>query len=58
MVHRVDRVAAGESSVRVSVATPHRQEAFEAIQRIVDELKARAPIWKKEFYADGTARWL
>jgi molybdopterin synthase catalytic subunit len=58
VVHRVGRVAAGESSVRVSVATPHRQEAFDAIRYIVNALKERAPIWKKELYADGTSRWL
>lgn len=58
VVHRIGRVAAGESSVWISVATAHRQEAFAAIRHIVDALKERAPIWKKEFYADGTARWL
>ena len=57
LVHRVGRLAIGETSVAVAVASPHRAEAFEACRFAIDELKATVPIWKKEYYADGTA-WL
>jgi molybdopterin synthase catalytic subunit len=58
VAHRVGDVSAGEVSLIVVVRAPHRERAYAASQSIVDELKRRAPIWKKEFYADGTARWL
>jgi len=57
LVHRVGRLAIGETSVAVAVASPHRAEAFEACRFAIDELKATVPIWKKEYYSDGTA-WL
>jgi molybdopterin synthase catalytic subunit len=57
LVHRVGRLAIGETSVAVAVASPHRAEAFEACRFAIDKLKATVPIWKKEHYADGTA-WL
>lgn len=58
VAHRVGDVPSGEASLIVVVRAPHREAAYAASQSIVDELKKRAPIWKKEFYADGTARWL
>ncbi|HWH23311.1 MAG TPA: molybdenum cofactor biosynthesis protein MoaE [Candidatus Limnocylindria bacterium] len=57
LIHRVGRVAVGEPSVVVGVAAPHRAAAFEACRYAIDELKARAPIWKAEHYADGSV-WL
>ncbi len=57
LVHRLGRLEIGEPSVAVAVASPHRAEAFAACRFAIDTLKARVPIWKKEFYADGTA-WL
>jgi molybdopterin synthase catalytic subunit len=57
IVHRLGRLEIGEASVAVAVASPHRAEAFEACRYAIDTLKATAPIWKKEFYADG-AVWL
>jgi molybdopterin synthase catalytic subunit len=57
IVHRLGRIEIGEASVAVAVASPHRGEAFEACRYAIDTLKATAPIWKKEFYADG-AVWL
>ena len=56
--HRTGRVAAGEPAVWVGVAALHRREAFQACERIIDELKARLPIWKKEMYTDGNSRWM
>ena len=55
--HRLGPVAPGEASVAIIVAAPHRAEAFEACRYAIDELKARAPIWKAERFADGSV-WL
>jgi molybdopterin synthase catalytic subunit len=57
IVHRTGDVAVGESSVIIAVASPHRQHAFEACGYAIEELKARAPIWKAERFADGSV-WL
>jgi len=57
MVHRLGRLEIGEASVAVAVASPHRAEAFAACRFLIDTLKAQVPIWKKEYYRDGTA-WL
>ena len=57
LVHRVGRLAAGEQIVFVAVATRHRAEAFQAAHFLIDQLKTRAPFWKKEHCPDG-ARWL
>ena len=57
LVHRLGRIEVGEASVAVAVSSPHRAEAFAACRFAIDTLKARVPIWKKEFYADGSA-WL
>lgn len=51
--HRIGTLKPGEIAVVVAVSTPHRKESFEACQFIVDELKAKAPIWKKEVFEDG-----
>lgn len=56
-VHRIGVVPAGEPSVVVGAATPHRDEAFVACRWLIDELKARVPIWKCERYADGSREW-
>lgn len=58
VVHRVGRVELGEASVAVAVSSPHRQEAFEASQWLIDTLKAVVPIWKRENWADGTSEWV
>ena len=57
IVHRVGDVAVGESSVLIVTASPHRAEAFDACRYAIEELKARAPIWKSERFADGSV-WL
>lgn len=54
--HRSGTVGLGEASVAVAVACAHRSDAFAAARYIIDELKARAPIWKKEFWPGG-AEW-
>lgn len=55
--HRVGRLAIGETAVLVVVAAPHRQAAFEAAAYVMDRIKAIAPIWKREHWADGAADW-
>ncbi len=52
--HRSGVVNLGEASVAVAVATGHRADAFEAARFIIDELKTRAPIWKKEHWPGGS----
>ncbi|MCI0362631.1 MAG: molybdenum cofactor biosynthesis protein MoaE [Phycisphaerales bacterium] len=54
--HAVGEVPPGEASVLVQVACGHRSEAFEACRFLIDQLKARAPIWKREEWEDG-ATW-
>lgn len=58
IVHRVGTVEIGESSIAVAVSTPHRSAGFEAAQWLVDELKKQVPIWKREFWADGSQQWV
>jgi len=53
LVHRVGRLEVGEIAVAIAVASPHRAQAFEACRWLIDALKQRVPIWKKEWYADG-----
>ena len=55
--HVVGPRAVGEPVVLVGAAAPHRDAAFRACRYLIDELKARAPIWKREEFADG-ARWV
>ncbi|KAJ6805346.1 putative molybdopterin synthase catalytic subunit [Iris pallida] len=51
--HRVGTVAAGEASVYVAASSVHRAEALEACRFVIDEVKASAPVWKKEVYENG-----
>jgi len=55
--HRVGKVAIGETAVIVITACAHRSEAYAANQYIIDRIKHEAPIWKCEYYADGTHEW-
>ncbi len=56
--HRLGEVPAGEISVLVGVATPHRAEAFEACRFLIDTLKRQVPIWKRETLSDGQRVWV
>jgi len=56
--HRVGRLQIGEVALSVAVSAPHRREAFEACRIVVDEIKRRVPIWKKEVYEDGSGEWV
>lgn len=57
LVHRRGRLDIGDVAVAVAVACAHRDAAFEACRWLIDTLKERVPIWKKEWYADG-GRWV
>ena len=57
-VHRVGHLQLGELAVWVGVTAEHRGAAFEACRYLIDEAKARVPIWKKEHYAGGTTAWI
>lgn len=57
IVHRIGELRVGEVSVGVLAAAEHRAAAFDACRYAIDQLKARAPIWKQERYADGEASW-
>jgi molybdopterin synthase catalytic subunit len=57
LVHRLGRLEIGEPSVAVAVTAPHRDAAFRACRDAIDTLKAEVPIWKKEYYVDGS-QWL
>jgi len=56
--HRLGLVATGEASVGIVVAAAHRAAAFEACRYLIEAVKARAPIWKRELRADGTTTWV
>lgn len=57
-VHRVGTLAVGEPAVWIGVLSAHRGAAFEACRYVIDELKERVPIWKKEHYVSGPAEWV
>ncbi len=57
VVHRTGKLAIGDIAVIIGVASVHRPEAFAACKWLIDELKKEVPIWKNEFYEDGSS-WL
>lgn len=57
-VHRVGLLEIGDIAVVVGVATAHRGAAFDACERLIDEVKARTPIWKHQAFSDGTDEWV
>lgn len=57
IVHRTGSLSVGEVSVLISVSAPHRAEAFDACEFLIDTLKKEVPVWKKELFEDGTAAW-
>jgi molybdopterin synthase catalytic subunit len=56
--HRLGQLEIGEVAVAVVAASAHREEAFVACRYVIEELKGRVPIWKREFYADGSVEWV
>jgi molybdopterin synthase catalytic subunit len=57
-LHRIGALAVGELAVWVGVSAAHRDEAFRACRYIIDEVKHRLPIWKKEHYLNGDSGWV
>jgi molybdopterin synthase catalytic subunit len=58
LVHRLGRLDVGDVSVAIAVSCPHRADAFEACRYVIERLKERVPIWKKENWADGSGEWV
>ncbi len=58
VAHRVGKLAVGDLAVVIAVTAAHRDAAFQGCRYVIDELKKRLPIWKKESYGDGTAEWI
>jgi molybdopterin synthase catalytic subunit len=56
--HRVGTLGLGEASVAIALSSPHRAAAYDASRFVIEELKRRVPIWKREEYADGTREWV
>ena len=56
--HRIGHLDIGDAAVAVVAASAHRDEAFVACRHVIEELKRRVPIWKREVYADGTVEWV
>ena len=56
--HRIGALAIGDAAVAVVVASAHREEAFAACRHVIEEVKRRVPVWKREYYADGTVAWV
>ena len=56
--HRLGTLAVGEASVAIAVAHPRRAAAFDASRFVIEELKRRVPIWKREHYVDGSREWV
>jgi molybdopterin synthase catalytic subunit len=57
-VHRIGELKVGEVSVAIAVSSPHRAEAYEASRYVIEEIKKRLPVWKKERYSDGAEEWV
>jgi molybdopterin synthase catalytic subunit len=56
--HRIGLLGLGEVSVAIAAAHPHRAAAFDACRAVIEAIKARVPIWKREHYADGERSWV
>jgi molybdopterin synthase catalytic subunit len=56
--HRIGALAIGDAAVAIVVAAAHRDAAFAACRYAIEEVKQRVPIWKREYYADGTVAWV
>lgn len=58
VAHRVGDLAIGDIALACAVSSPHRAAAFTACAALVDEVKERLPVWKEQFFADGTSEWV
>lgn len=58
IVHRLGLVGLGEASIAVAVSAPHRRAAFDAAEWLMDQVKEVVPIWKQEYWSDGSTEWV
>ena len=58
VMHRTGDLTIGDISVAIAVSSPHRAEAYEASRYVIEEIKKRLPVWKKEQYSDGREEWV
>jgi molybdopterin synthase catalytic subunit len=58
MAHRIGTLEVGDTAVAIAAASPHREEAFAACRYVIEEVKRRVPIWKREIFADGQVEWV
>src|SRR5688572_22975599 len=58
VVHRVGELAIGEVSVAIAVSSPHRAEAYDASRYVIEEIKQRLPVWKREHFTSGRSEWV
>ncbi len=58
VVHRIGELEIGDVSVAIAVSSPHRAQAYQASRFIIEEIKKRLPIWKKERYVEGDEGWV
>ncbi len=58
VLHRIGELSVGEVSVAIAVSSPHRAEAYEASRYVIEEIKRRLPVWKKEHYVEGDDAWV
>ncbi|MEX2466166.1 MAG: molybdenum cofactor biosynthesis protein MoaE [Gemmatimonadota bacterium] len=58
VAHRTGDLAIGDISVAIAVSSPHRAEAYEASRYVIEEIKKRLPVWKREHYVDGEEAWV
>src|SRR6266536_661916 len=56
--HRLGLIPAGEASIAIAAAAPHREHAFAACRYVIEEVKKRLPVWKKELRGDGSEQWV
>lgn len=58
VIHRIGQLDVGECSAAIAVSSPHRDEAYRASRYVIEEIKKRLPVWKKERYAEGDEAWV
>ena len=58
IVHRIGELAIGDASVAIATGHAHRDAAYQASRYVIEQLKQRVPIWKREHYTDGTREWI
>lgn len=56
--HRIGRLVIGDVAVAIAAASAHRDDAFAACRYVIEQVKSRVPVWKREYYSDGTVAWV